>query len=271
MADPLAGYHPRAVLLAQALGRPLRRASLAGSIAGIVAGSVIMYGLPTLPWPVAAVLTIVVTTGIGFAMTIVLLPTDVRRALDAFGWLWEREAGRFRERTGGDSTARNAGEVAAWLDANPTGPVTGVARVEMLLSVGRLDEARVELAALGPGSTELERLEVASLRAFASILETGAFDEAAYDDAARDASAGTGLALEAAVSRAVLVSRSRLARGQADPLGPLVAIRRHLGFEATRIAVRRTWLGVLRSLALFGVGIALVGYVVRGGLHGLLG
>src|SRR5690349_3490595 len=114
MADSLAGYHPRAVLLVRALGRPLRRASLAGSIAGIVAGSAIMYGLPTVPWPVAAVLTVLVTVGIGFAMTIVLLPTEVRRALDAFGWLWEREAGRFRERTGSHSTARNAAEVAAW-------------------------------------------------------------------------------------------------------------------------------------------------------------
>jgi hypothetical protein len=270
MADPLAGYHPRAVLLVRALGRPLRRASLAGSIAGIVAGSVIMYGLPTLSWPIAAVFTVLVTVGIGVAMTVVLLPTDVRRALDAFGWLWDREIGRFRERTGSDSTARNAADVVAWLDANPAGPVTGVARVEMLLSVGRLDEARLELTALGKGSTELERLEVASLRAFAEILETGSFDEAAYDDVAREASTGTGLALEAAVSRAVLVSRSRLALGQADPLGPLVAIRRHLGFEATRIAIRRTWLGFLRGLALFGVGIALVGYVVRGGLYGLL-
>ena len=270
MADPLAGYHPRAVLLVRALGRPLRRASLVGSIAGIVAGSVIMYGLPTVPWPVAAVLTVLVTVGIGFAMTLVLLPTDVRRALDAFGWLWDREVGRFRERTG-SSTAGSAADVAAWLDANPAGPVTGVARVEMLLSVGRLDEARAELGTLGQPSTDLERLEVASLRAFAEILETGSFDEAAYDDVARKASAGTGFALEAAVSRAVLVSRSRLALGQPDPLGPLVAIRKHLGFEATRIAIRRTWLGFLRGLALFGVGIALIGYVVRGGLYGLLG
>src|SRR5690348_10534509 len=122
MADRLAGYHPRAVLLVRALDRPLRRASLVGSAAGIMAGSVVMYGLTRAPWPVAAVLTVLVTVGIGFTVTLVLLPTKVRRALDAFGWLGALEIDRFKERTGA-STAGSAAAVAAWLDANPPAPI----------------------------------------------------------------------------------------------------------------------------------------------------
>ena len=268
MADPLAGYHSRAVLLVRAFGAPLRRASIAGVIAGIVAGAAVMYGTSTAPWPVAAALSVASTVGIGFAVTLVLLPTTVRRAFDAYGWLGALEVDRFKERTGATMTG-SAADVAAWLDANPAGPVTRVARVEMLLSVGRLDEARAELAALGPGTSHLDRLEVAGLRAFAEIIETGSFDAAAYDAAVASVPRGSDLALEAAVSRATLVSRSRLALGQPDPLGPLVAVRPLLGREATVVAFRRTWRSFLRSLATFGIAIALFGFVLRGGLYGL--
>jgi hypothetical protein len=268
MADRLAGYHPNAVLLVRAFDRPLRRASIVGLIAGILSGAVAMYGLSRAPWPVAAALAILATVGVGFAITLVLLPTKVRRAFDAFGWLGAREVDRFKDRTGA-SAAGSAAEVAAWLEANPAGPVTGVARVEMLLSIGRVEQGRAELAALGAGRNDLERLEVAGLRAFAETLETGAYDEAAYEAAIATFPRGSDLALEAAVTRAVLASRSRLALGRPDPLGPLVAVRPLLGREPTVIALRRTWRPFVRSLALFGVAIALYGFILRGGLYGL--
>ena len=269
MADRLAGYHPRAVLLVRAFDRPLRRASIVGVIAGIIAGMVVMYGVPALAWPAAAVIAILVTVGIGFAVTLVLLPTRVRRAFDAFGWLAALEVDRFKERTGA-STAGSGAEVAAWLEANPSAPVNRVARIEMLLSIGRLEEARAELAVLGPGTTDLDRLEVAGLAAFAETIETGSYDEAAFDAVVASLPRGSELALEAAVSRAVMQARSRLALGTPDPLGPLVAVRPLLGFEATKVSLQRTWLSFLRSLVLFGVAIALFGYVARGGLSALV-
>jgi hypothetical protein len=268
MADPLAGYHPRAVLLVQAFNRPLRRASLIGCVAGIVAGSVAMYGLSAAPWPVAALVAIGVTAGIGFAVTLALLPTTVRRAFEAFSWVGAREVDRFTERTG-STTPGNGAEVAAWLDANPVAPITREARVEMLLSVGRVDEARAELAAIGPGSSDLQRLEVAGLRAFAETIETGSYDEQAYDAVLATIPPNTDLALEGMASRAVMGARARLARGDADPLEPLMAVRPTLGREATSVTFRRTWLPFLRTLATFGVAIAFVGFIVRGGLYGL--
>jgi hypothetical protein len=268
MADPLAGYHPRAVLLVAAFGRPLRRASLVGAVAGIVAGAAAMYGLESSPWLIAAALAIAATVGIGFAVTLVLLPTGVRRAFDAFSWLGAREVDRFRERTG-STTPRSSTDVMAWLDANPVGPITREARVEMLLSIGRISEGRAELAALGPGTTDLARLERAGLRAYAEIVETGAYDEASFDTILTTIPSGTDLALEAAASRAVMVTRVRLAHGDPDPLEPLLVLRPMLGRDATAVTLRRTWLPFLRSLTLFGVAIALFGYVLRGGLFGL--
>ena len=265
MPDTMAGYHPRALLLVRAFEKPIRRSSLGGSIAGIVAGSVVMYGAAVDPWPVAAVVTIPVTVGVGLAATFLFLPTRVRRAFEAFSWLGAREVDRLRERTASPPPAR-AADVAAWLEANPVGPITREARVEMLLSLGRVDEGRTELAALAalPSETpDLARLEVAGLQAFAQILDTGAYDRAALDDVVASMPPGSSLALEAKAVAAVTEARSRLARDEPDALGPLVAVRPSLGRAATEVTLRRTWLSFARSLAFFGTAIALTGYVVR--------
>ena len=136
----------------------------------------------------------------------------------------------------------------------------------MLLSLGRIDEGRAELAALvalPSGTPDLARLEVAGLRAFAEIIETGGYDVAAFDDAVASMPRGSDLALEAKAARAVTEARSRLAHDEPDALGPLVAVRPALGGAATAVTLRRTWLSFARSLALFGTAVALVGYVVR--------
>src|SRR4051812_49649576 len=99
MPDVFAGYHPRAVVLVRTLNRPIHRASLAGSIAGILAGGVVMYGLEAAPWPVAAVIAIAATVGFGLAVTLVVLPTRVRRAFEAYMWLGAIEMDRLDERT----------------------------------------------------------------------------------------------------------------------------------------------------------------------------
>jgi hypothetical protein len=270
VANPLAGYHPRAVLLTQAFGRPLKRASQVGLFAGILAGAVADYGLQAAPSLVAGAVAIGVTVGIGFAVTLALVPTKVRRSFEVFSWVAAREIDRFRERTASTSP-RSAAAVTAWLEANPVGPVTREARVEMLVSVGRQDEARAELAALGAGTTDLKRLEIAGLRAFAETVETGTFDQAAYDAVLASLPPGSDLALEGRVTRAANMARSRLARGEPDPLGPMAAMRPRLGRAATTITLRRTWAPFLQSLALLGVAIALFGYILRGGLGGLFG
>ena len=109
MPDTMAGYHPRALLLVRAFEKPIRRSSLGGSIAGIVAGSVVMYGAAVDPWPVAAVVTIPVTVGVGLAVTFLFLPTRVRRAFEAFSWLGAREVDRLRERTASPPPASGGG------------------------------------------------------------------------------------------------------------------------------------------------------------------
>jgi hypothetical protein len=136
----------------------------------------------------------------------------------------------------------------------------------MLLSLGRIDEGRAELAALvelPSRAPDLARLEVAGLRAFAEVLETGGYDLAAFDDMVASMPPGSDLALEARAARAVTETRSRLARDEPDALGPLVDVRAALGHAATAVTLRRTWLSLARSLAFFGLAISLTGYVVR--------
>lgn len=265
MPDWTAGYHPRALLLVQAFAGPIRRSSLGGVIAGIVAGGIAMYGLTGVPWPAAAVVAIAATVGVGLGVTFLLLPTRERRAFEAFSWLGAREVDRIRERTGSPPPT-SAAETAAWLVANPVGPITREARVEMLLSLGRLDQARAELAAflaLPAATSDLARLEVAGTRAYAEILETGAYDAAALDESLATMPRGSELELEARAVRAATETRARLARGEPDALAPLIAIRPALGRAATTVTLRRTWLSFARSLAVFGAAIALAGYVLR--------
>ena len=136
----------------------------------------------------------------------------------------------------------------------------------MLLSLGRIDEGRTELAALVALPSEapdLARLEAAGLQAFADVLETGGYDNAAFDDVVASMPPGSDLALEAKAALAVTEARSRLAREEPEALDPLVAVRPSLGRAATEVALRRTWLSFARSLAFFGIAIALTGYVVR--------
>jgi len=265
MPDVFAGYHPRAVVLVQTLNRPIHRASLAGSIAGILAGGVVMYGLEAAPWPVAAVIAIAATVGFGLAVTLLILPTRVRLAFEAYMWLGAIDIDRLDERTGSRPPG-NAPNVAAWLEANPVGPITREARVEMLLVIGRFDEARAELAALAAlptAATDLGRLEVAALRAFLDTVETGGYDAAALDAVLTTIPPGSPLALEAQGARAMAEARVRAVRGDPDPLGPLVSFRTVLGRRAAAVTFRRTWLPFARTLATFGVAVALTGYVLR--------
>jgi xanthosine utilization system XapX-like protein len=267
MADPLAGYDPRAIALARVFMPPLRRATIVGLVAGLAAGAVVMYGLSRAPWPVAAAVAILVTVGIGLAVAIVMIPTRMRRAFEAYSWLGVRESDRFRERTG-SPVPGSARDIQAWLADNPPGPITREARVELLLSVGRIEEARTELAALGPGTSDLARLDRAGLRALGETVEHGTFDVPALDAALATIPAGSDLALEGRVMRAVLVTRVRLVNESPDPLEPLLAVRPAVP-GATWLVVRRTLGSFTRSLFFYGVAIALFGYVLRGGLYGL--
>jgi hypothetical protein len=253
------------VLLVQAFAGPIRRASLGGVIGGMVAGAVVMYGLAAAPWLVAALVAIAATVGVGLAVNFVLLTTRVRRAFEAFSWLGAREVDRLRERAGSPPPT-SAAEVAAWLEANPAGPITREARIEMLLSLGRIDEGRAELealAALPAGRTDLARLELAGSRAYAEILETGTYDAAALDAALATLPRGSDLELEGRAARAATETRGRLARGEPDALTPLAAVRPALGRAAAAVTFRRTWLTFARSLAVFGIAVAFAGYVLR--------
>src|SRR3954469_5366468 len=217
MAEPSAAFHPRALLLVEAFASPIHRASVVGSVAGIVAGAVVMYGLEAAWWPVAAVLAIAANVGVGLPVAIVVLPTRVRRAFETFSWLGAREVDRLEDQTGSKFPG-TAADVVAWLDANPVAPITREARVSMLISLGRVREARAELAdlmALPTSTPELARLGEAGSRADAEIVETGGYDVAAFEEALRTIPPGSDLALEAEAVRAVTDARVRLGRG--DP------------------------------------------------------
>src|SRR4051794_2015013 len=101
MTDPVLGYHPRAVLLVHALGRPISRATSIGLVAGTVAGAVVGFRLvEQAPWPLMVGAVVAATVLVGLPVAIVLIPTQIRRAFSAFSWLGHREVRRFRERTG---------------------------------------------------------------------------------------------------------------------------------------------------------------------------
>ena len=250
---PPAAYHPRAVLLVAAFGPRIQRASVVGLVAGIVAGAVAGFGTAAwAPWPLVALIAAVAAALVGTVAAIAMLPTTIRRAFEAFSWLGHRDVARFRERTG-SRTPGTATEVGEWLALHPRGSVPPWIRAEMLISVGRVAEARAELAAI-PAQTELDRLQDVATRAYADVVETASLDTVRFAAELSTFGAPSELALEAAVIDAVTKARLRLATGSPAPLAPLVAVRPRLGREATRIVLRDTWLPFARTLA--GCGIA---------------
>src|SRR5690349_17629928 len=87
----LPAFHPRAMLVAGALGGPLKRVMWIAGILGtvlllaaltLVGNEVPLVFLPAVP---------AVTSLIGVVVGVLLIPPASRRAFEAFGWLGRRE------------------------------------------------------------------------------------------------------------------------------------------------------------------------------------
>jgi hypothetical protein len=255
------GYHPRATAMVLGFGPVIRRASIVGIIAGIGAGIGAGLVLPRdVPGVVAIAVLLLVPPLAGTAVAVLLVPSAVRRAYEAFSWLGRRETLRFREATA-SSIPIGAEAVRDWLAANPFTPVTGEARVELLVAVGQFGQARAEFARLPVPKTDLGRLNRASLRTWGELVETGEVDLVAFDEVAATLPAGSDLALEAEVVRALAVTRMALLRDTPDPMRPLREVRPRLGREATLAVLRDTWLPFARQLAVVGLLLVVIGTV----------
>ncbi len=192
-----------------------------------------------LPPVIAPLLVALVAAVIATAVGLFAIPRPLGRAFESFSWLGRAEVVRFEARTGGP-VPTDPEDIDHWLATTPATPSTGLPRVEMLAFVGRFDDARSELAALGPGTTPFDAYERASLTQYVGWLDMGA----------------PGLtALKAAVDALPADSRERrmgevnVALGQArilamasDPawFAPLEAVRGGLGRAPIGVVWRDT-------------------------------
>ena len=262
------GYHPRAMALVGGFGPTLRRASLAGLVAGVAAGILVSFLLPPgVPGLVALVVLVAVPVVTGTVLAMLLVPPPVRRAYEAFSWLGHRELVRFREATA-SPIPLGFEAVRDWLQSNPFSPATGEARVELLVAIGQFGQARTEFAQLPVPSTDQGRINRASLRTCGELVETGEVDLAAFDAVAATLPPGSEVALEAGVVRALAQTRMALLRDDPDPMRPLREIRPRLGREATRVVLRDTWLPLARLLVASGLLVAAVFAITRYGWLG---
>lgn len=258
------GYHPRAVTLAGLFGPVLRRAWVIGMVAGVVAAYLLPFALGAeahalVLFAGSALVVPVVTIAVGW----LLVPRQTARAFEAFSWLGHREAARFTERTASPMPTSSAA-IQAWLEANPPGPVTATARVELLAALGRLDEAAAELARLPAPADDLERLQQAGLRTYIDSVATGMADLAAFDTETAALPDTSRLRVEADVVRAVAEARLRAQAGEPDPLAPLARVRPRLGSEPMAIVARDTWLPVGRQALALGFVVGAINAVFAG-------
>jgi hypothetical protein len=240
------------MLLVGAFGPPMRRSRLGGQVAGIVAGAVAGFGASgSVPPIVVVAVAALVAAVLGVVVGIALIPTTTRRAFEAISWIGHRDLARVRSAIGVVPPLTPAG-MAEFLVAHPIGTVPGWIRAELLISLGRVAEARAELDAQPIPDAEIDRLEVVALRAFADLVESGTVDQQAFDAELLAWAEGSPLEREAAVIAAMLRARLRLATGAPEPLEPLARVRGRLGREATTTVLRDTWLPFARSMALNG-------------------
>ena len=260
------GYHPRALALVGGFGPVIRRASLGGLAAGIVAGTIAWLVMPAVVPPLAQfAILVTLPVVLGTTVAFILVPGPMRRAYEAFSWLGHREVARFKAATG-SSIPVGADAVREWLALNPVGPVTGEARVELLVAIGQFGQARTEFSRLPPPETDFERLTRASLRTWGELVETGVVDLDAFDAVAARLPPGSDAALEGEVIRALARTRMALLGEEPDPMRPLREVRPKLGRDATRVVIRDTWIPIAGQLLAFGLLIGSVAALTRSGV-----
>ena len=137
---------------------PLTRGEVAGIVAAVlvVAGVCLMGALVGLDWLLQAVLAVGLGTFVGTEVAKRAIPTPIRRALEAFGYLGEWEIDRSGAVDAGPMGS--ADEAARWLAAHPERPEDRWLRWELLLLLDRPAEAAA-VAARIPDTTPYEAFE----------------------------------------------------------------------------------------------------------------
>jgi hypothetical protein len=247
-------FHPRGMLLATALGGPLKRASWVAGISAslfVLALSAVLGGQSSiLLLPIVAAIA-----AIGGALLAALtVPPKSRRAFEAFAWLGRREMNRFADRTG-TPVPTDPAAVDRWLQENPRSSATAYGRLELLAMLGRTDEAMAEQALLPRPAADEEAVEQALARRFTAFIATGAADETELDALQARLPPDSELRLELLVGRAIGEARSRLAATRDDWREPLLAVRPRLGWAATMTTVRDLWSKI--AILMFFVALAI--------------
>ena len=264
MADrTLDALPPRSVAIVQGFGRPLNRSILIGGVV-TVAVVIALEALGVGEWlnsVVAPVIIAAIAGLVGLLVAILLLPSRIRRAFEAYSWLGHAEMQRFKERTG-TRVPNKVAEMEQWVAATPSTPAMGLPRIEVLAFLGRYSEARDELDAASAADPDAA-FEIASLRQYIDWLEHGSDDMAALRAAAADLPPGSEAQRFSAVTLAIGEARIRLVGSDPDWTAPLEAVRGSLGSAPWRAVITDTCRPVGFVLGLVGLIAALIVPLLR--------
>ena len=250
-------FHPRGMLVANALARPLNRVSWVGGIIAVLFVLVPAAALDA--WFSMLLLPVLAAIGAvaGVTLGVATIPAKSRRAFETFAWLGRHEINRFEARTG-TKVPTKPDAAQRWLEENPPSSATAMGRLELLAILGRTDEAAAEQALLSPPTTQAEAVEQALARSYIAFITTGSADNSELDGLQGRLRLDTDLTLELLVGRAINEARGRLAQGSNDWRDPLLAMRPRLGSAATMTLVRDLWSKVALLMFAVALGIGLL-------------
>lgn len=246
-------FPDRSTTMLRGFGRVLDRAAFVGGVVAVALAIVIAVATSTsLPYLVSPIVGALIGAAAGLAVERLLLPGPFLRAYEAFSWLGRAEMDRFEARTGSKVPVHRP-DIEQWLADNPPSPAMQVGRIEFLGFLGRLEEARAELADMTVTGPELA-FERASLAQYIGWLTDGdpRIDElrAAVADLPLDAH----YRHAAHVTIALAEARDRFTRADPAWSRPLAEVRPSLGKAPARVVLRDTF----RPLAMIYFVIALL-------------
>jgi hypothetical protein len=232
------GIVAETVLAPESIG-PFPISELAAFVTAVV--TVVAVGRIGIPFPLEALVQIVLAALAGNAVRLVARPPRARRAFEAFSWLAEWEIARAKALTG-RGTPMTKGGVVPWLEEIPDTPETGWLRVEGLAWLERFDEAR-EVITRMPDAMPYERFERQYAIDLIDWMTGGEGDPEGLRAAADEIDPGDEeTRLRATVALAIRESaRIAAARSPEAALQPLLDARKLLGSRADNQLIRALW------------------------------
>jgi len=232
------GIVAETVLAPESIG-PFPISELAAFATAVV--TVLAIGRIGIPFPLEALVQIVLAALAGNAVRLVARPPRARRAFEAFSWLGEWEIARAKALTG-RGTPMTKGGVVEWLEEFPDTPETGWLRVEGLAWLERFDEARAVIARM-PDELPYERFERRYAIDLIDWMTGGDGDPEGLRAAAAELDQGDEeTRLRATVALAIRDSaRIAAERSPEMALQPLLDARKLLGARADNQLIRALW------------------------------